>query len=228
MLFIGIALLVAVGLGLLISADAGSLVGMTQQQFGQLVPLVLLLVVIAAGAFARRRKASEMLGSLAIWVGIFGAAVVGYTYRDDISGVAARVFGEVVPGSPIVNAETHTVSFRSGRDGHYQVTANVNGTNLMLLFDTGASAVVLSNQDARKAGIDTNALNYDIPVSTANGTGRAAAILLDRIEVGGIVRTHVKAFVADRGALEGSLLGMSFLETLSRYGVAGNQLELAD
>lgn len=228
MLFIGVALLVAVGLGLLISADAGSLVGMTQQQFGQLVPLVILLIVFAGGAFARRRKMSEMLGNLAIWIGIFGVALVGYTYRADISGVAARVFGEVMPGMAIIDSENHTASFRSGRDGHYQVNAKVNGADITLLFDTGASAVVLSNLDARKAGIDTAGLQYDIPVSTANGTGRAAAIMLDRIEVGGIVRGHIKAFVAEAGALEGSLLGMSFLETLSRYGVAGNQLELAD
>jgi aspartyl protease family protein len=65
-------------------------------------------------------------------------------------------------------------------------------------------------------------------VTTANGTGRAAVVTLDRIEVGGIVRSRVPAFVAERGALQGSLLGMTFLETLSRYSVSGNKLELAD
>ena len=39
---------------------------------------------------------------------------------------------------------------------------------------------------------------------------------------------YVSAFVADRGALQGSLLGMTFLETLSRYSVAGDKLELSD
>ena len=69
---------------------------------------------------------------------------------------------------------------------------------------------------------------FDTPVTTANGTGRAALVTLDQIDVGGIKRRRVRAFVADRGALEGSLLGMTFLETLSRYSVAGNKLELAD
>ena len=51
MLFIGVALLVAVGLALAISADAGSLVGLSQQQTGQLVPLLVILIFIAGGMF---------------------------------------------------------------------------------------------------------------------------------------------------------------------------------
>ena len=41
-------------------------------------------------------------------------------------------------------------------------------------------------------------------------------------------RRNVRAFVAERGAMEGSLLGMTFLETLSSYSVSGDRLELAD
>ena len=36
------------------------------------------------------------------------------------------------------------------------------------------------------------------------------------------------AFPTEQGALEGSLLGMTFLETLSHYGVTNNRLELRD
>ena len=53
-------------------------------------------------------------------------------------------------------------------------------------------------------------------------------VTIDEMNVGGIKRRHVSAFVADRGALNGSLLGMTFLSTLSRYSVAGDKLELAD
>ena len=93
---------------------------------------------------------------------------------------------------------------------------------------TGASAVVLTQSDAERIGLATDALDYSVPVSTANGTGRAATVTLDRVEVGGIVRNNIRAFVAERGALDGSLLGMTFLSTLSRYSVTGDKLELAD
>ncbi len=228
MLFVGVALLVAVGLGLLVSADAGSLVGLTQNQFGQLIPLVVLAVVFAAGAFSRRQKFSTIIANVAVWAAIFVMSLVGYTYREDIKGVAARVFGELSPTSAIIDSKNGTASFRRGPDGHFLLAATVNGANMPLLFDTGASAVVLSYADAKKAGIDVEALNFTTPVTTANGTGRAAMVTLERMQVGDIVRSRVPAFIAERGALEGSLLGMTFLETLSRYSVSGNQLELAD
>ena len=41
--------------------------------------------------------------------------------------------------------------------------------------------------------------------------------------LGGVV-----AFVTEENALDQSLLGMTFLETLSRYSVTQNSLELAD
>ena len=228
MLFIGIALLVAVGIALLISADAGAFFGLSQQQFGQLIPLVILTIVLAASLFARRQKLSTMIGNLAIWAALFVTALVGYTYRADIQDVAARVFGELMPSAGVVDSENGTATFRRGPDGHFLVASEINGARIPLLFDTGASAVVLSYRDAQRAGIDVADLSFTTPVTTANGTGRAALVHLDRMEIGGIVRGDIRAFVAERGALEGSLLGMTFLETLSRYGVEGNQLELAD
>lgn len=228
MLFIGFAIVVAVALALLISSDAGTLVGLSQQQTGQLIPLLILLIVFAGGAFARRRKASELFGNLALWAGLFGIAMLGYAYRDDINVVAARVFGDLMPGTAIVDAERGTATFRKGRDGHFQIDGEINGAEITMIFDTGASAVVLTSADARKAGIDTAGLQFNIPVSTANGTGRAASVLLDRIKIGSIVRERVRAFVAEAEALDTSLMGMSFLETLSRYTVSSNSLEMTD
>lgn len=228
MLFVGIALLIAVGIGLLVSADAGSLVGLTQTQLVQLIPLVILAVIFAAGAFGRRQRISTIAANFAAWIGLFAVALVGYTYREEIKGAAAQVFGELSPTSAIVDSVNGTASFRRGIDGHFLVAASVNGTNMPLMFDTGASAVVLSYSDARRAGIDVDTLRFSMPVTTANGTGRAAVVTLDRIEVGNIVRSQVPAFVAERGALDGSLLGMTFLSTLSSYTVSGNQLQFTD
>jgi aspartyl protease family protein len=227
-LFIGIALLIAVGLAMLIGADAGSLFGLTQQQTAQVVPLVLILIVIAGGLFTRRRKLAELLGGILLWGAIFAVALVGYTLRSDITNLASRVFGELRPGVAVVDSANGTATFHRGMGGHFEVESRVNGAPMMLIFDTGASAVVLTEKDARAAGIDTDALGYTIPVSTANGTGRAAAVTLDEMEVGGILRNNIRAYVAEAGALDTSLLGMTFLETLRRYAVTSNALELTD
>lgn len=227
MIFIGIALLIAGGLALLISSDAGSLI-MTQQQTAQLIPLVVILIVFAGGLFTRRRKATELLTSVMLWVGIFAVAGISYAYRDEISSIAGRVAGEFQPGVALVDANQGTAVFRRGIGGHFEVNATINGHTTPMIFDTGASAVVLTLADASAAGIDTQNLNFTIPVSTANGTGRAARVRLDRLEVGGIVRENVVAFVTEAEALETSLLGMTFLETLARYSVTQNSLELTD
>ena len=228
MLFVGVALLIAAGLALLISTDAGSWLGLTQTQFGQLIPLVILAIIFAAGAFSRRQRIGAIAANFAVWAGLFVVVLVGYTYRDDLMDVAARVVGEFSPTTAVIDSANGTATFRRGLDGHFTVASTVNGTDMPLLFDTGASAVVLSYRDAERAGIAVDGLSFTLPVMTANGTGRAALVQLDRIEVGGIARRNVRAFVAEDGALQGSLLGMTFLETLTRYSVAGDKLELAD
>jgi aspartyl protease family protein len=228
LLFVGVALLVAAGLALLISADAGAWLGLTQTQFGQLIPLVVLAIIFAAGAFSRRQRVGAIAANFAVWAGLFVFALVGYTFREDLMDVAARVMGEFSPTTAIVDSTNGTATFRRGLDGHFTVASTVNGTDMPLLFDTGASAVVLSYRDARRAGIPVEELRFTLPVMTANGTGRAAIVQLSSIEIGGISRRNVRAFVAEDGALHGSLLGMTFLETLSRYSVTGDKLELAD
>lgn len=228
MAFIGIALLIAVGLALLVSTDAGALLGLTQAQTAQLLPLVLILIIVAGGAFSRRRKAAELFGSLLVWLAIFSVAGLGYVYRSDLGIVAWRVVGQFRPGVAVVDTEHGTATFSRGLGGHFEVLARINGHQTPLIFDTGASAVVLNSSDAIAAGIDVSTLRFNIPVSTANGTGQAARVVLDRLEVGGIERSHIPAFVAADDALEMSLLGMTFLETLSRYSVSSDALELTD
>lgn len=228
MLFAAIAVLIAVGLALLIGADAGGLVDLTGQQIAGLITGGILLIFVGAGLFTRRQRFSTIITNLAGWIAIVTVLTIGYTYREELRGVANRVFGELVPSAAVVDSKNGTASFARRPDGHFEVGANINGTDLVLMFDTGASAVVLSYDDAQRIGVDVGTLRFNLQVSTANGTGHAARLTLDRIEVGGIARSRVRAFVAEQGALEGSLLGMTFLETLSHYGVTNNRLELRD
>jgi aspartyl protease family protein len=228
MLFIGVALLVGFGIVVILNTDAGNALGLSDGQLAQALPLVIILILLAGGIFARRRSLSELLGNLIAWGVIFGLVLVGYTYRADLTDVASRLVGELMPGVAVVDDQTGAVTFRAGRDGHFTVKTSINGHPISTIFDTGASAIVLSHKDAETAGIETAALSYHIPVATANGTGKAAEVTLDRVDVGGIVRNNVRAFVVEPGALDTSLLGMSFLRTLSQYAVKGSALELRD
>lgn len=226
MLFVGIAIAVALGLALIVNADAGAMFGLSPDQTAQALPLVILLAVFAGGLFSRRIRIGDMLSGIVMWVVLFGVAIGGYTYRDDLWRMGNRILGDLAPGAAVVDDETGLVSFRRGAGGHFHLKADVGGVPVNFLFDTGASVVVLTERDARAVGIDTDQLDYRIPVQTANGTGRAAAVTLDELSLGPISRQRVRAFVAQPGALETSLLGMSFLSTLTSYKVSGDRLEL--
>ncbi len=228
MLFIGIALLIAVGLALVITVDAGSLVGLSQEQTGQIIPLLLILILVAGGAFSRRIKLSEMITNILLWVGVFAVIIIGYSYRFEISSIANRVMGEVSPQSANVSSDGSSASFRRSRNGSFLLNVRVENVKLKMIFDTGASVVVLSHEDAKSIGIKVNNLTYDVRVQTANGISMASTVVLNDIAVGDIERQNIKAFIAKEDALNTSLLGMSFLQTLSSYSVTGDKLEFVN
>jgi aspartyl protease family protein len=226
--FVGIALLIAVLLGLLIATDAGTLIGLTQVQFGQIIALSMVLVLIAGGMFGRRIRFGKIVGGALAWIAIFGVAMLAYSFRDDVQNLGTRLLGELAPGAATIQENGARVIFRRPLGGSFRVNARVNAHEVRFIFDTGATSVVLTRADAANAGIDIARLRYSITVQTANGEGLAAPVRLREIRIGNIVRTNIPAMVASEGALETSLLGMSFLSRLSSYTVSNNTLEFRD
>tara|TARA_R110002020_G_scaffold127072_3_gene285210 strand:- start:70 stop:672 length:603 start_codon:yes stop_codon:yes gene_type:complete len=98
-------------------------------------------------------------------------------------------------------------------DGQFWTQARVNTGSVRFLVDTGAGMVALTEMDAKKAGVKTRDLVYDLPIRTAGGDNMAARIVLDRISVGAITIKDVDAMVVPTG-LDVSLLGMTYLGEL--------------
>lgn len=101
-------------------------------------------------------------------------------------------------------------------DGHYWAEASVNGQQVHFLVDTGATAVALTVNDAKRLGLDPDNLNYAYKVMTAGGEARAAAVKLASVSVAGARVNDVEALVIEKG-LDSSLLGMTYLGRLSRF-----------
>ena len=91
-----------------------------------------------------------------------------------------------------------TVEIVRGKRGDFQVVAEINGARVAMVLDTGASAVVLTQEAAKAAGLPLDVLTYSVQVDTANGRTRAAPVTLDRIAVGEIDRARGAG--ADRAA----------------------------
>jgi aspartyl protease family protein len=103
-----------------------------------------------------------------------------------------------------------------GPDGHFWAEADVNGSRVRFLVDTGATAVALTAADAQRLGYQPKDLAYTYQVTTANGPARAAAVKLASVSVAGARVGDVDALVIEKG-LDTSLLGMTYLGRLSRF-----------
>jgi aspartyl protease family protein len=115
---------------------------------------------------------------------------------------------------------------KAGQSGHVVVRAEINGKSTQVLVDTGASTVALSYEDAQNAGLRPNTLNFNIPVNTANGQTMAAEVTLRSVRIDSIRVDDVKGMVLPKGALKGTLLGMSFLGRLRSFKMENGYLVL--
>ena len=186
---------------------------------------VILLVVLASALMAGRETgAGAMLRHAAIWIAIGAVAVLGYSYRSDFRDMRNRIVGEIRPDMALMTG-TGNVAIRRSSDGHFRLTAEVDGKSIRFLVDTGASLVALSPGDARAIGFDTERLQYGLRIQTANGTAWSAGVSLGEIAVGPIRARDVRAVVSQSGLHE-SLLGLAFLNRLSGYEVRGDTMIL--
>jgi aspartyl protease family protein len=123
---------------------------------------------------------------------------------------------------PGEGAAVATTSFGAGGDrvtltadsqGHFVATGVVNGVSLRFLVDTGATLVVLSSADARRAGLNYLASSRSL-TQTANGVVPVYNVKLDTMRVGDITLNGVDAVVVEGDKLPIALLGMSFLNRM--------------
>ena len=222
-LLIGLALSAVV---LIARHDTGTIAGLAADDFGSLAYHVALVVFVGGTVLVLfRERFSKALEAVLFWTLVGFVLALGYTYRLELRGVAERVMAEMMPGYAVTRG-VRIVEIVRGRNGDFQVAAQVNGSRTAMVLDTGASAVVLTQEAAKAAGVPLEFLSYTVNVDTANGRARAAAITLDRLAVGDVVERQVPALIAQPGQLKVSLLGMSFLNRLESWEVRGDKLVL--
>jgi len=195
-------------------------------------------LAMAALALVGGRFLSVLKGA-ATTILIVGLGVAGLLALRD--GAATQIIGDLVarvePSAVHTRAAPAHEAPRSTTSGYREVVAymdggsfalggRANGVPLDFVFDTGATAVVLTADDAARLGWPASRLDYSVTVSTANGATRAAPITIERLAIGSIEERSVRALVARPGDLRENLLGMTFLTRLDAYEVRGDRLVL--
>lgn len=175
-----------------------------------LMRLVYLSVLGTAVVFwflaQNRQSLNKTLQQVMAWVFIFVGVVAVVGLWEDIRTTVAP--------APQMTVTGESIEVPRSADGHYYLPVQVNGEPITFLVDTGASQIVLSDKDARRAGIDPNQLNYFGRALTANGEVRTAPVRLDTLTVGPITDQNVSAWI-NEGDLHKSLLGMDYLHRFS-------------
>ncbi|WP_328705823.1 retropepsin-like aspartic protease family protein [Erythrobacter rubeus] len=118
----------------------------------------------------------------------------------------------------------HTLQRQS--DGHFYATAYIDGQEVRMLVDTGASVIALTRRDAEAIGVYWNDSDVAPIGQGASGTVYGVPTKLDDVEVGGVVHRDVAAVVVPEG-LHISLLGQSYLGRLDSVEISGNEMVIS-
>ena len=115
--------------------------------------------------------------------------------------------GLLNPNKAAVLGDDRTVVLQRGPDGHYRAQAFINGKQVDVLVDTGATGVAISQKLADKLKLTSRTA---IHTTTANGDTVTYMTRLATVKLGGVEAKDVAAVIAP--GLQGDvLLGMSFL-----------------
>ena len=117
-------------------------------------------------------------------------------------------------------------SLQADPRGQFFFSAQVNGTPVAAVIDTGATTVSMNSEDASRLGIDY-LLAPRVVVNTANGPATAYLVTLESVQVGEIVLRNVQGSIIEGGRtqLPLVLIGMSFLRQVDMQR-SGNTMQL--
>jgi aspartyl protease family protein len=184
------------------------------------VYILMAIMLVLGSLMVRREPLAKMVTMGLAWIVVFAAGFVLFTFRDDFGYLAQRLRAEAV-GSPVTQGQATRIPMAI--DGHFWVTAKLNGRNVKFLVDSGATMTTIDRGTANATGVRVSP-RPDEYVRTGNGIIRVSSGRADRLSVGNIVRQDVGLQVADNDDL--NVLGMNYLSTLSRWGVEGRWLIL--
>lgn len=186
---------------------------------GRLIYLALLGAALLMWFVTHNRQSlGKTLQQVMAWVFIFVGVIALVGLWEDIRSS--------VGPAPQMSVTGNSVEVPRAYDGHYYLPVLVNGELITFLVDTGASQIVLNAQDAKRAGIDPDQLNYFGRALTANGEVRTAPVRLETLTIGPITDQNVSAWV-NEGELDKSLLGMEYLHRFSSIQFADGKLILS-
>lgn len=187
--------------------------------FGRFLGLAAVIAVVSIGMAGIASRSASVTDGPAFSEQVSGDHSNWTTQRSQRGGSAS--------GSAGSNSGSSGGEVRLGRSGdsHFYADTNIDGTNIRMMVDSGASIIALTRRDAEAIGIDVDRLPISGTARTAGGEIPMRTVMLDSVEVDGLEVRQVQAAVidADMGV---SLLGQSYLSKLAAVNVEGDMMTL--
>jgi aspartyl protease family protein len=179
---------------------------------------------------------SLLLAAILFWYGTDFRRALGKTLKQALAWgliflgvIAAFGLWDQIRSTTVATQATFTdtgdIEIPVAPDGHYHLTATINGVPVAFVVDTGASDLVLTKQDAERIGLPASELAFHGRAMTANGEVRTAPVRLAEVVLGSHVDRNVMARV-NGGVMDQSLLGMSYLNRFEQITISRGTLVL--
>src|SRR5579859_1435089 len=138
-----VGLLVIIGGLIVLVAQHGAVTGLGEGDRLSLVYKIGILILVGSVVLrVFRDRFAEAIQAALLWVVVALVLVAGYTYRFELRDIGDRMMAEVVPGR--ATARGRVVEVARASTGDFQINTEVNGARVPMVFDTGASSVMLT------------------------------------------------------------------------------------
>lgn len=169
---------------------------------------------------SQRGRINALLRHAILWALLIVGVAAGYALWD----------GAQYSTAAVQSPDGDGVILRRGFDGQYHLTLELTGPSgqphpVRFIVDTGATEMVLTQEDAAKLGYGPQNLRYLGTARTANGVTRTAQVTLASVTLDTHASRQVRALV-NEGDLHTSLLGMGYLERFSRIEIMQDRLRI--
>lgn len=189
--------------------------------------LIATLAALAGGwigsIMIRRRVALGGLirtGSTLVLTGILVTIVLQVSRFDPRLDLALPDMG--LPKQVVEGGETRIAL---ARDGHYWLTAQVNGKPVNFMIDTGATLTAVSAEVAERVGLEPRRGGIPLQLNTANGVISAQIATIDELRFGNVAARGLDTVIAPNLG-DTSVIGMNLLSRLKGWRVENGTLIL--
>lgn len=128
-------------------------------------------------------------------------------------------------GSVVTETQPLEVVLRRESDGHFYANVEVNGQTIRFLVDTGAGAVALTGDDARRLGMSWTDSELQQVGRGVSGPVQGKFVELHHMKLGGKEAWDMDGAIIPNG-LDVSLLGQNFLSQIGSVKIVGDDMIL--